>query len=568
MASASTTTSAGLSLSHLLDRPTWNLPQWHGPNADELDGVVDKLGDLDLSLALLQRYRNALSPIHRLAPDILLLIFQDIAEEDDGPLHPSYGSAPWVYLAHVCHRWREIALTCAVLWTRLSTKFPNAALACLERSADAPLSLIVSASATTEAASQVINAALPHVARIRHIYLPSVFLEDADLREPLESILRDPAPALEALHVYKVSMDGDCFALPTMFKGHTPGLTTLRLAYAYPELGSLTYTNLRRLFIRGKKLKPITMEVSRLLEILAACPELEELRTYKATFKASSSSADSQPPLHLDKLRVLDIARCSASAAAELFSRLAVPDCAMRFLVSLERAADFTFRFGLPDNLEEMGHLPGITQLHIEYTSANDVVSIHGKTRTSPFQIIAAIPQDSDMGEMPTVAGHLLLCIVRSLDLSLLEQFTISETYYHRAHLGFTRRRWIEVFERMPLLKELHIRIDSINDAGFSRAILAALATPGEVTGRLLCPNLEVLTMSNDKTWSTLQCYLLAQQRADHGHPIKRLSMRLPCYENFEEIEDTDIPALRQIIDVVDLDPPPIMKVRFPEISW
>jgi len=391
-------------------------------------------------------------------------------------------------------------------------------------------------------------------------------MEDADLREPLETMLRSPAPSLEALHVFKVGMDGDCFALPTMFDGHTPRLTTLRLVYAYPELGSLTYTNLRRLFIKGKKRKPITMEVSRLLEILAACPELEELRTYKATF-TSSSAADSLPPLRLDNLRVLDIARCSASVVADLFSRLAVPDCATRFHVWLERAADFTFRFGLPDILET-GHLPGITRLHIEYTSANDVVAIHGTTRTSPFQIVAAIPQDSDMGEMPTVAGHLLLNIVRTLDLSLLEEFTISETYYHRAHLGFTRRRWIEVFERMPLLKELHIRIDSINDAGFSRAILAALATLGEVTGRLLCPNLEVLTMTNDKTWSTLQCYLLAQQRAQHGHPIKRLSMRLPCYENFEDIEDTDIPGLRKIIEVVDLDPPPVMKVRFPELSW
>ena len=95
----------------------------------------------------------------------------------------------------------------------------------------------------------------------------------------------------------------------------------------------------------------------------------------------------------IDNLRVLDIARCSASVVADLFRRLAVPDCATRFHVWLERAADFTFRFGLPDNLEETGHLPGITRLHIEYTSANDLVAIHGTTRTSPFQIIATIPE-------------------------------------------------------------------------------------------------------------------------------------------------------------------------------
>jgi len=181
---------------------------------------------------------------------------------------------------------------------------------------------------------------------------------------------------------------------------------------------------------------------------------------------------------------------------------------------------------------------------------------------------MASIPRDSDMGEMSTIAGHLLLNIVRTLDLSFLEEFTISETHYNHAHLGFTRQRWIEIFERMPLLKALHIRLDSIYDGGFSRSILSALATPREVTGRLLCPHLTTLTVVNDKTWSSLHCYLLAQERAKHGHPLKKVSMHMPCYENFEDIDDTDLPALRRVIEVVDLDPPTLCEYEIPDISW
>ncbi|CCM04718.1 uncharacterized protein FIBRA_06906 [Fibroporia radiculosa] len=557
----------GLTLSHLLDRPAWDLPERDGPHSEDPFHVADKLTDLDSSLALLQRYRNSLRPIHRIASDILLLIFLEIQDDDDSPLHSTFGCNNWVRLAHVCHRWRSIAFACPLLWTRISTRYPEAVLACLSNSADAPLSLFVSVGVSTETMAYVIGATMPHAGRIRHLYLPSTF-ENTDLRQTLAPILQSPMPTLETLHVYKVAMDSDCFPLPRLFAGQATQLTTLKLCYTFPESDSVSFANVRRLLIRGKKRKPITIELPRLFEILEACPNLEELRTVKASFTESEDDERPLRRLRLEHLRVLDLTRCSPHVVADIFRHLIIPECAIRFYTWLERAADFTFRFGIPELLDESSHLREITKLHVEYTSASDLITIQGMTRTAPFHIVASIPSGSDMGEMSTIAGHLLLSIVRTLDLSCLEEFIIAESYYHRVHLGFTRRGWAEVFERMPQLKTLHIRIDSMNDAGFSRSILSALSTVKEITGNLHCPLLETITMVNDKTWSSLQCYLLAVERAKRGHPLKKVSMRLPYYENFEDIVDTDLPAMRQVIESVDLDPPSIDRPAFPDLTW
>ncbi|OBZ69241.1 hypothetical protein A0H81_10771 [Grifola frondosa] len=57
-----------LILSHLLHPQSWDLPEWNGPHVNDPLRIIDKVDDLDSSLALLQRYRNSLRPIHRLSP--------------------------------------------------------------------------------------------------------------------------------------------------------------------------------------------------------------------------------------------------------------------------------------------------------------------------------------------------------------------------------------------------------------------------------------------------------------------------------------------------------------------
>ncbi|KAJ3527213.1 hypothetical protein NM688_g8159 [Phlebia brevispora] len=105
--------------------------------------------------------------------------------------------------------------------------------------------------------------------------------------------------------------------------------------------------------------------------------------------------------------------------------------------------------------------------------------------------------------------------------------------------------------------------MDSSYDEGFSRSILAALS---EVHGEhMLCPLLENLFVVGDKTWSSLQCYTMAEERHRRNHPLKRVSMCLPHYASFANPDDTDLPLLRKYVETVDLEPTDITFPAFPD---
>ncbi|KAI0819535.1 hypothetical protein BC628DRAFT_1413667 [Trametes gibbosa] len=562
-----------LTLQHLLHPEHWDLPEWNGPHTDDPEGITQKLESLDHSVSLLKRYRNSLRPIHRLSPDILALIFLGLVEDQEHPLSSQFGSFSWSYLAHVCHRWRTIALGCAGLWTQLSTRYPDAAVACLERSGDAPLSFVVHARATTSDSKELIDRILPHMCRMRSLYVPWLHVNDesGNVSALLSSLLDAPAPQLETFYVFRVRDDGLCFALPTVFGGNTPRLRILKLAYTYPQMGRLSFSNLKELYIRGRKRNTITMELASLLDMLEACPSLEALVTIKSKFIITDPLEREDEPLRrirLDKLHRLDIARCTASVVSTLLSRLTIPNCQLSMSVWLERGSDFRFLFGVPDDLCLEHPLRDIRKLNVTYRSSSSSVVIDGTTSVHPFQIIATIGQITNIGDMPTHSGPLLLSIAKTLDLALLEEFTIAETAYYHPHVGFSKDIWVQVFARMPLLRKLHIRLQSITDSGFCRVILSALSATDAVTDRVVCPHLETITLMEDRTWSSLQWYKFARMRKEQGHPLRRLSLCLPHYENVEDMAETDLAELREVVENVDLDPPETPHIDFPNVQW
>lgn len=528
---------------------------------------------MDHSVALLKRYRNSLRPIHKLSPDILALIFLGLAEDQEHPLSSQFGSFSWSYIAHVCHSWRTIALGCAGLWTQLSTRYPDAAVACLERSGDAPLSFVVHSRATTSDSKELIDRVLPHMCRVRHLYVPwlHVYDESGNVSALISSLLDAPAPQLETFYVFRVRDEGICFALPTVFGGNTPRLRILKLAYTYPLMGRLSFGNLQELYIRGRKRNTITMELASLLDMLEACPSLEVLVTIKSRFVITDPLEREDEPLRrirLDKLRRLDIARCAASVVSTLLSRLTIPNCQLSMSVWLERGSDFRFLFGVPDDLCPEHPLRDIRKLAVNYRSSSSSVIIDGRTSSHPFLIVATIGQVTNIGDMPTHSGPMLLSIAKTFDLALLEEFSIAETAYYHPHVGFSKDIWVQAFARMPLLRKLNIRLQNITDSGFCRAILSALSATDAVTGRAVCPHLETITLVEDRTWSSLQWYKFASMRKEQGHPLRRLSLCLPHYENVEDMAETDLAALREVVENVDLDPPEMVQVDFPAAPW
>ncbi|KAI0647322.1 hypothetical protein C8Q79DRAFT_620139 [Trametes meyenii] len=562
-----------LTLEHLLHPEQWDLPESIGPYVLDPQSLADKLQVLDRSVALLKRYRNSLCPIHRLSPDVLALVFLDLVDDCESPSTAfNFGAVSWVYIAHVCHRWRTIALGCATLWTQISTRYPEAALACLDRAGDAPLSLLVHPGATSSNSKLVLDRVYPHMNRMRHLYVPWTHVYDQNglVSELLSSLIDAPAPLLETFHVYRVRESGGCLRLPTVFGGHTPRLRVLKLSYLYPHLGNASFGCLKELYIRGRKREPVSMELSDLLDILQACPVLEVFVILKACFKSSFPLEEVDEPtrrIRLDRLRRINISRCTAHIAEMLLSRLIVPNCQLSIDVWLDRRSDFRFEFGVPVDLCEEHPLRDVRKLQVAYCSGNSSVALIGMTHAHPFHIIATIEPETNIGDMPTISGQLLLCVAKTLDLSLLEEFTVAETSFYHPHVGFSRDVWAQVLARMPLLRTLHIRLQSLLDSGFCRAVVSALATPDERTGRALCPLLDTISLAEDKTWSSLQWYKFARVRREAGHPLRHLSVHLPHYENVEDMAETDLASLREVIDVVDLDPPEPLSVDLPDAS-
>ena len=53
----------------------------------------------------------------------------------------------------------------------------------------------------------------------------------------------------------------------------------------------------------------------------------------------------------------------------------------------------------------------------------------------------------------------------------------------------------------------------------------------------------------------------MAEERHKAGHPLKRVSMRLPHYASFDNPDDTDLPLLRRYVETVNLEP---VDIEFP----
>jgi hypothetical protein len=93
--------------------------------AQELKLVDDEIKVLERVTQELKRQHNALVPISRLPPETLVGIFSLLplpaGDSDCAPY------LEWIYVTHVCRRWREIALHSPNLWTHIN--FTDLALA-------------------------------------------------------------------------------------------------------------------------------------------------------------------------------------------------------------------------------------------------------------------------------------------------------------------------------------------------------------------------------------------------------------------------------------------------------
>ncbi|KAK7693771.1 hypothetical protein QCA50_003343 [Cerrena zonata] len=561
-----------LSLDSLLDIPSWQLPGWddslavHGHSAQKPD--ADTVDKLDVSLAILSRYRNSLRPFNRLTSDILVLIFSQLLSEHADPHNDRFGSYPWMGVAQVCHFWRHVALTTPLLWTHISTRYCTAALACIERSSEAGLSLFIYEDSNEATMSKVLTAIIPHIHRLRHLYVPSNMMKDdnGNIRQVLQPLINSKAPALETFETQFIRFNAAWIPMHTLFTGHTPSLTRLKLHFMLPRLSAASFGKLRVLSFTGRKSTPTTLPMSDFLDILEACPLLEQLRAEKFTLEAARN--DDTRKVTLENLQLLQLGRSKGSLVADFLNRLHIPECAIKLKVHFDRYDENKFFMGipLPHELDSDHPLNDIRKMHISWMNGRDGVEIFGATLNQPFHIHGFIEGDtvSNLGDMDVISGTFFQSIIRAFNFDSLEEFGMTEYRNSYRWQGISKKGWEDTFRRMPKLKAFHLTSDGGYDEGFSRSILAALEGPDR-SGNLFCPQLESLDVHGDKTWSSLQCYEIALARKEKGHPLKRVSMKLSHYATFSDSSETDLPLLRKHVETVNLEPQDISFPEFPE---
>ncbi|GBE84242.1 hypothetical protein SCP_0602200 [Sparassis crispa] len=243
-----------------------------------LANIQKQAGHLSLNSA---QFLNWQSPVNRLPPDVLSMIFQFVPDlpytELDYVLWGDNGSPPWlpyyvnvgpcVQLTHVCRYWRHLTLNLPTLWANVVDS---------ERS-DVPISVVLQRSQAVPLNISLLGRPSPGMLsflsyggteRVR-----SVWWEGDSSREcPI--YLNFPAPKLESVSLMgEVTEQDRHVRVSSIFKGHTPRIQQLFLAsmswLPSNNMPSLTHLNLSGYACPGLS--------SKILSLLERTPNLVDL---------------------------------------------------------------------------------------------------------------------------------------------------------------------------------------------------------------------------------------------------------------------------------------------------
>lgn len=289
--------------------------------------IDSELSSLAEAARRLRSQRNTLALPCRLPTEILAMIFLWII--DLGNIaEPRKFNSPrikdWYRILHVCTRWREVALDCPLLWSRVDVTSPLWTPEMLKLSKRALLSLRVEGYSTASRISEASKLVLQHSDRLRVLHLSgfrdyltastegvtnaanlrSLILRhchwraDIDVFEVPREFLGAGVPRLERLELRKCKLHWDS---PIFLS--CPGLKTLTIEGVHKD--KPTFTQLQHALENMPLLRHLHLE-----HIL---PEREPIPT-------------NAPPLFIP-LRTLYISG-TMSECAYFFRRISVPSCA------------------------------------------------------------------------------------------------------------------------------------------------------------------------------------------------------------------------------------------------
>ncbi|KAH9172165.1 hypothetical protein EDB89DRAFT_1906442 [Lactarius sanguifluus] len=256
-----------------------------GPSYQQ-QAIDAEIRSLEGSIRALKLRRNTFAPISSLPNEVIATIFSFLRVRVTS-FAVKLGKKPdgltWLRVAHVCHRWREIALNQSLFWSHVDFTAVSSAGAAeiLSRAKTVPLHLEarVPVGLWDDARFDLFRKELQD--RVPHICHLAISAEPSHLHRILRGLIM-PAPTLEFLSLAGENdqRGGAAFVPDTLFDGSTPRLSSLELRncdinWTSPLLGSLKHLEIR---------KPLTRpHLSVWLDALDQMPQLKTLTLHRAS---------------------------------------------------------------------------------------------------------------------------------------------------------------------------------------------------------------------------------------------------------------------------------------------
>ncbi|KAG9035926.1 hypothetical protein FS837_001794 [Tulasnella sp. UAMH 9824] len=270
------------------------------PNTAKPDSSVTSIlkNETEVRRALLHQRRNALLPIARLPPEVIIQILHEVVHDD-------WSDVPMVLraLILVSREWRALVEETPSLWCHIilsrSYAGPSYLVTALKRSQNLLLTINYHYQFTTNITPEFfLGEICKHMQRWRSVKLSlDGHLEDF-------SLLNGALP--EHLERFEIDIHINLGLPLSLFGNRRPPIFRyIRLGGCTVNWDSVLFKNLKSLDI-GSSYPGEGPSIAQLLGALQHCPELERLRLLFGDFpRGSPSQHDSRSAIHLPKLQSL-----------------------------------------------------------------------------------------------------------------------------------------------------------------------------------------------------------------------------------------------------------------------